>query len=61
MVQTVTVKLQPPLERLIEYEIPEFTGKTNGELWEYKDRLIELLLRHNNDKKELKIWLEGTN
>ena len=53
-----TVKLLPPPDRLIEYEIPEFTGNTNGELWDYKDTLIQLLLRHNNDKRELKLWVK---
>lgn len=50
--------MSPPQEKLSEYQIPEFIGTTNGELWEYKNKLIEILLRHNNDKKEIKIWVE---
>ena len=57
--QTEIVKLLPPQDKLIEYKIPEFTGKTNGELWEYKNKLVELILRHNNDKQEIKLWLEA--
>lgn len=61
MTKTELIKLEPPRDRLVEYQIPEFTGNTNGDLWNYKNDLIQLLKRHNNDKREIKLWLEKAN
>lgn len=59
-VKTTTTDYRTPPESLLESdEVPDYTGRTFGDVLEYSLRLQNIIKRQNADKAAVREWIDN--